>query len=112
MDIREDELLRMTPAAGAALAQRFADGERPCLRVFLSFLSDSGPRLELSLAEPEGNDASFVRDGWRFVVNRGLLVQAAPLVVDCDVTGFLIHSSLDFSEAGGNCGGDCGSHSH
>lgn len=110
MDTRDDDLVRLTPAASAALAMRFNDGERPCLRVFLSFLSDSGPRLELSLADPTGDDATFVKDGWRLVINRQLFLQAAPVVVDCDDTGFRIDSGLDFSEAGGNCGGACGSH--
>ncbi|WP_428562274.1 MAG: hypothetical protein ACP59X_20965 [Solidesulfovibrio sp. DCME] len=108
--MHQADLLRLTPAASAALALRFPEGQRPCLRVFLSFLSDSGPRLELSLAEPAGDDATFDTDGWQLVVNRQLLLQAAPLVVDCDETGFLIQSSLDFSEAGGNCGGACDSH--
>ena len=53
MDIREEELLRLSPVASEALSRSFADGERPCLRIFLSFLSDSGPRLELSLSQPE-----------------------------------------------------------
>ncbi|HCR12916.1 MAG TPA: hypothetical protein PKD41_03450 [Solidesulfovibrio sp.] len=107
MDIREDDLFSLSPAASAALAALFAGAVRPCLRVFLSFLSDDGPRLELAAAEPEAEDVSFTRDGWRIVVNRQLFQQAAPLAVDCGEQGFAIASSLDFSEAGGNCGGTC-----
>ncbi len=107
MDIREDDLLSLSPAASAALAAHFAGEARPCLRVFLSFLSDDGPRLELAAAEPEADDVSFTRDGWRIVVNRQLFQQAAPLAVDCGAQGFVIASGLDFSEAGGNCGGAC-----
>lgn len=110
MDIRKEDLVQLTPAGRAALDGQFPQGNRPILRVFLSFLSDSGPRLELSLATTESTDVLFTVDGWRILVNRELLQQAAPLTVDCDANGFLIHSSLDFSEAGGSCGGDCGSH--
>jgi Fe-S cluster assembly iron-binding protein IscA len=110
MNIREDDLLSLTEAADIALSALFAPAVRPNLRIFLSFLSDSGPRLELAADEPTGDDAAFSARGWRFVVNRALLQQAAPLVVDCGEEGFVIRSSLDFSLAGGNCGGSCGTH--
>ncbi|WP_300164620.1 hypothetical protein [Solidesulfovibrio sp.] len=110
MDLRQDELLRLTPTAAAALAAHFAGAARPSLRVFLSFLSEAGPRLELSVAEPQPDDVAFSCDGWRILVNRRLLDQAAPLTVDCDGQGIAIASSLDFSQAGGDCGGACGSH--
>lgn len=110
MDIQENELFSLTEAADIALSALFAPAGRPNLRIFLSFLSDSGPRLELAEDEPTGEDVAFSARGWRFVVNRALLQQAAPLVVDCGEEGFVIHSTLDFSQAGGNCGGSCNTH--
>lgn len=105
--MRKDDMLRLTPTAAATLAAHFAGETTPSLRVFLSFWSESGPRLELSAAAPAPDDELFEREGFTLLVNRQLLMQAAPLVIDCDDQGFVIHSSLDFSEAGGSCGGDC-----
>jgi len=110
MGLREKDLFGLTEAASDALAGHFGETGRPSLRVFLSFLSDSGPRLELAPDAPTAVDTTFSARGWHFVVNSQLLQQAAPLLVDCGEDGFVIHSSLDFSQAGGNCGGSCGSH--
>jgi Fe-S cluster assembly iron-binding protein IscA len=103
-------LLTVTDAAKMALARCFAETTRPPLRVFLSFLNDAGPRLELAPDTPTATDTSFTVDGWHCVINTQLLQQAAPVMIDFGPDGFVIHSSLDFSEAGGNCGGACGSH--
>lgn len=110
MGLREKDLLSLTEAADSALANHFGATGRPSLRVFLSFLSDSGPRLELAPDTPTAADTTFSARSWQFVINSQLLQQAAPLLVDCGEDGFVIHSSLDFSQAGGNCGGLCGSH--
>ncbi len=110
MENLEQDLIGLTDEAEMALTTLFGQAERPPLRVFLSFLSDSGPRLELAPDAPTGDDAVFADRGWLFLVNRQLLLQAAPLLVDAGDNGFVIHSSLDFSQAGGNCGGSCGTH--
>ncbi|EFL50024.1 conserved hypothetical protein [Solidesulfovibrio fructosivorans JJ]] len=110
MEIVDSAAFTVTEAALSALSLHFGDDRPPCLRVFLSFMSESGPRLELSLDAPTGDDATFAVDGWQFAVNRQLWLQAAPLTVDCDGQGFRIRSSLDFSEAGGSCGGSCSHH--
>lgn len=102
--------LALTDEAKAALTGHYGGGPRPVLRVFLSFMHESGPRLELAEDNPCPEDTLLDADGWQFAVNTLLLDQAAPLMVDVGPEGFWIHSTLDFSEAGGNCGGDCGSH--
>jgi len=105
-----DDAITLTDNARRALEQHFAATQRPPLRIFLSFLSESGPRLELTPDAPTPTDTTVSCSGWSFVVNNLLFQQAAPLLVDCDQTGFCIHSQLDFSEAGGDCGGHCTSH--
>lgn len=107
MDVRKDDMLRLTPTAAATLAAHFAGDNVPVLRVFLSFWDEAGPRLDLGASEPTPEDETFDQNGFTLVISRQLLMQAAPLVIDCDDQGFVIHSSLDFSEAGGSCGGDC-----
>ncbi len=104
--------LTLTDAAKAVLDLHFQDQERPCLRIFLSFLHDSGPRLDLAPDTPTPSDTECQANGWRFLVNSLLLEQAAPLTVDLGPDSLVVRSSLDFSQAGGNCGGSCGNHSH
>lgn len=111
MDTAAAAAFTVTEAASAALELHFGATSRPpCLRVFLSFWSESGPQLALGVDAPTAEDTTFTAAGWTFAISRQLWLQAAPLTVDCDATGFHIGSSLDFSQAGGSCGGDCGSH--
>jgi hypothetical protein len=100
----------LTPAAKAALELHFQGQDKPTLRVFLSFLAESGPRLELAPDAPTPADRQCRVDGWDFVIGSLLLDQAAPLTIDIGPKGFTIQSGLDFSDAGGNCGGACGDH--
>lgn len=102
--------ITLTEAAGTALERLLGDRPRPDLRVFLSFLHESGPRLELAPDTAGEADFACQSRGWRIIISALLLEQAAPVTVDCGPDGFIIHSSLDFSEAGGNCGGACGNH--
>ena len=110
METPQKQALTLTAAAQAALDRLLGAAPHPDLRVFLSFLEDTGPRLDIAPdAASEGDDV-FAIAGWRIVISALLLKQAAPVTVDCGPDGFVIHSSLDFSEAGGNCGGACGDH--
>jgi hypothetical protein len=102
----------MTPAAKAALDLHFHGQDKPIIRIFLSFLDESGPRLELAPDPPTPADTHCHVDGWTFVISTLLLDQAAPLTIDIGPKGFQIASSLDFSESGGGCGGSCDDHHH
>jgi hypothetical protein len=103
-------ILTLAKEAKAVLEHHFSAGNRPTLRIFLSFLHDSGPRLDLAPDQQNATDIAITADGWHFIINDQLMQQAAPLTVSVGPDGFFIHSALDFSEAGGNCGGACGSH--
>lgn len=103
--------ISVTEAAQASLALTFEGKSRPPLRVYLSFMRDSGPCLDLAPDAPTATDTVREVDGWTIVVNTLLLNQAAPLSIDAGPGGYCIHSALDFSEAGGNCGGAC-DHEH
>jgi hypothetical protein len=100
----------LSQAAKAALDLHFQGQAKPVLRIFLSFMDESGPRLELAPDAATAADTQCRVGGWTFVIGSLLLDQAAPLTIDIGPKGFTIHSSLDFSEAGGNCGGLCGDH--
>jgi len=110
MDTFQNHTLTLTPAARTALEHLLGPGPYPELRVFLSFLHASGPRLDIAPDAASADDAVFDLGGWRIVISALLLGQAAPVTIDCGPDGFAIHSSLDFSEAGGNCGGACNGH--
>ena len=102
--------ISVTEAAQASLTTLFAGKQRPPLRVYLSFMHDSGPCLDLAPDAPEATDTVCDVDGWTIVVNTQLFNQAVPLSIDVGPQGYVIHSALDFSQAGGNCGGDCDHH--
>lgn len=102
--------ISVTQAAQTALAMTFQGKQRPPLRVFLSFMHDTGPQLDVAPDSPTPADTVCDVDGWTIVVNTQLLNQAAPLSIDMGAKGIVIHSALDFSEAGGNCGGTCDHH--
>lgn len=110
MDTTAGSAITLTDAARTALAHIFGNGPRPDLRVFLSFLHESGPRLDLAPDTLSASDTVCTAGGWRIGISALLLEQAAPVTIDCRPDGFIIDSRLDFSEAGGNCGGACGDH--
>lgn len=103
--------LRLTEAARLALESLFAGVQKPQLRVFLSFMHASGPRLEIAPDTAGEADVAVSTEGFCLCMARLLLEQAAPVVVDYGPEGFVVRSRLDFSEAGGHCGGKC-DHDH
>ena len=104
--------IRLTEAARQALDGLFPGTARPQLRIFLSFMHASGPRLDLAPDTATEADVVVSLAGHALCMARLLCDQAAPVTVDCGQQGFVIHSRLDFSGSGGNCGGACGSHHH
>jgi len=110
MSTNDDKIFTLSELAKAALEHHFGETNRPTLRVFLSFWAESGPRLEVAPDAPAFTDSDFSIEGWHFVINTNLLHQASPITVDFGPEGFCIQSSLDFTAAGGNCGGACDSH--
>ena len=110
MEMNQSPRIRLTDAARTALDALLGTEKHPELRVFLSFLHESGPRLELAPDPATAADTTVALAGVTICISTLLLEQAAPVTIDCGPGGFAIHSALDFSEAGGNCGGACGSH--
>ena len=110
METNQSPRIRLTDAARTALSTLLGPEKRPELRVFLSFQHESGPRLDLAPDPATAADTTVDLAGVTICMSSLLLDQAAPVTIDCGPGGFTIHSSLDFSEAGGNCGGACGSH--
>ncbi|WP_043631935.1 hypothetical protein [Desulfovibrio sp. TomC] len=110
MATNQDHPIRLTDAARAALDALLGSASRPVLRVFLSFQYESGPRLDIAPDAATAADTTVDLAGITICMNTQLLGQAGPVTIDCGPAGFSFDSSLDFSEAGGNCGGGCGSH--
>ncbi len=60
----------------------------------------------MALDESKNDDEVFEVDGYRYVINKELLAEAAPVVVDFTEMGFKIDTTMELGESG--CSG-CGS---
>jgi len=60
----------------------------------------------MALDESKENDEIFEVGGHKYIIEKDLLAQAAPVTIDFTEMGFKIEASLDLGESG--CGG-CGS---
>jgi len=61
--------------------------------------------LALALDEPKDTDDTFAVDGYTFLVEKELMVQAKSMTIDLTYMGFQINSSLELG--GGGCGSSC-----
>lgn len=57
----------------------------------------------MALDESKEGDKLFEIDGHSFVINKELLAEAAPVLVDFTEMGFKVDTSMEFDESG--CGG-------
>lgn len=63
----------------------------------------------MALDEPRDTDNVFNVNGFQFIVDKEFYEKAKPVTVDFMGYGFRITSSINFSPAGGACGGCHGS---
>jgi Fe-S cluster assembly iron-binding protein IscA len=59
----------------------------------------------LALDEPKDTDDVFDMDGYKFIVDKELMIKAQPITVDLSYMGFQVTSNLELG--GGGCGSSC-----
>jgi Fe-S cluster assembly iron-binding protein IscA len=62
----------------------------------------------LALDEPKDTDDIFEQDGYRFLVDKDLMIKAQEITVDLTYMGFQVRSKLELG-GGGSCGSSCSS---
>jgi Fe-S cluster assembly iron-binding protein IscA len=97
-------MLTVTEKAQEKIAAFFEGKDPSPIRVFLSN-GCGGPRITLGLDEATAQDNIFEFADFQYVVEKNLLAQAHPIIIDFTDQGFKVSSSL---EPGPTCGG-CGS---
>lgn len=103
-------MLQVSPKANEMIKEFLKDREEPhSIRIFLT-MGCSGPTLGMALDEPQEDDEVILDGGLTFIIEKELLEEAKPIIVDFVSgpmgSGFTLTSSLKFF---GGCGGDCGS---
>lgn len=61
--------------------------------------------MGLALDEPKNDDEVFEIKGFKFVVEKTLINEVGPMILDMGPYGFEVRSNL----AAGSCGGSCSS---
>ena len=97
-------MLEVTHKAQTQIKAYFADNPVKPIRIFLHGGGCGGPQIAMALDEAKENDATFKVGDFEFLADKEFLVQAQPIVVDFQNTGFKITSSLQLSEGCGGCG--------
>jgi Fe-S cluster assembly iron-binding protein IscA len=59
----------------------------------------------LALDEPKDTDDVFDTEGYKFIVDKELMIKAQSITVDLSYMGFQISSNLELG--GGGCGSSC-----
>jgi Fe-S cluster assembly iron-binding protein IscA len=59
----------------------------------------------LALDEPKDTDDVFDNEGYKFIVDKELMIKAQSITVDLSYMGFQISSNLELG--GGGCGSSC-----
>lgn len=97
-----ESIFTVTPQALAILERYFSDNPSSPMRLIHAIGGCAGERLVLSLedAQPGIDDTSIEQDGYQFTVARELLRKAAPITVDANRLGFIIHSSMELNRSG------------
>lgn len=97
-------MFHVTDTAIAEIAAYFADKKLEILRIFSHSEGCAGTQLLMTEDEKKDGDEVFKINGIEFVIEKGLLAEAAPVKIDFLETGFSISSSLKPAEGSGCCG--------
>lgn len=98
----------VTPEAITQIKAYFAENPIKPIRIFLHSGGCGGPQIAMAIDEANENDKTFKKEGFDFLVDKAFLVEAQPIKVDFQHTGFKITSAMVLPQGG--CGG-CGSSS-
>lgn len=100
-------MLNVTESACKEIGRYFEDKEVQPIRIFLN-QGCSGPHFAMAVDTPGDDDKTFNQDGYTYIIDKALLVQAQPIKVDFNELGFEITSSLELGGGCGSCCGNCG----
>jgi iron-sulfur cluster assembly protein len=97
-------MFEVSQAAQQQIAEFFKDKEIKPIRLFLNQSGWGGPSLALVLDEPNDLDDTFAVNGFSFIVNKTLLKQVQPVLIDFKGYGFQISSNLKQKGGCSSCG--------
>ena len=101
-------MVEVTASATEQIAEYFKGKDIQPVRIFLNEGGWGGPSLGLVLDEPKDDDSVFDVEGYKYLVNNGLLEKAQNIKIDFLQMGFKIDSDMEFAPSAG-CGGcSCG----
>ena len=103
-------MLEVTKSATGKIAEYLKDRKITPIRIFLNAEGWGGPSLAMALDEPKDNDNTFDIDGLKFIIDKNLMKEAAPIKVDFSGFGFQFDCGMDLDGACTACAtsGACG----
>ncbi len=96
-------MLEITKLATDKLNEYFIGKERKPIRIFLNAGGCGGPRLTMALDEPKDTDSVFDINGFQFIIDEDLLIEARPIKVDFAHFGFQLDCAIEFQEGCSGC---------
>ena len=101
-------MFEVTKLATDKIAEYFKDKERKPIRIFLNSGGWGGPRLAMVLDEPKDTDAVFDINGFQFIIDEDLFIEARPIKVDFAHFGFQLDCALQFDGGCTSCSASSG----
>jgi Fe-S cluster assembly iron-binding protein IscA len=102
-------MIQVTKSAINKISEYFIDNELKPIRIFLLEGGCAPSSLALDVDEIKNTDTVFDIDGFQFIVDEDLLIEARPIKVDYTRSGFQFDCELEFEDECSVCmSGDCG----
>lgn len=102
-------MFSVTDTAQKQIKEFFKDKELKPIRVFLNQGGCCGPQMAMGLDDKKENDSVFKVDGVQYLIDKSLLIQAQPIIVDYLTNGFIVSSNLKLDNGCSTCGSSGGS---
>ena len=97
-------MLEITKSATDKIAEYFIDKELKPIRIFLHEGGCAPSSLALNVDEIRETDTVFEIDGFQFIIDEDLFIEAQPISIDYNTrSGFQFDSSLAFEDACSAC---------
>lgn len=96
-------MFSVTETAQSQIADYFKDKEKQPIRIFLS-QGCGGSQIGMALDDKKDTDMVYRVSDVEYLVDRELLKQAQPIVIDFLKNGFSISSNLKLSSGCSSCG--------
>ena len=103
-------MVKVTKSAIEKISEYFIDNELKPIRIFLHEGGCAPSSLALDVDEIKNTDTVFDIDGFQFIIDEDLLIEAKPIKIDYNTrSGFQFDSSLEFEDGCSLCmSNDCG----